>query len=114
MNKRLVILRTAVLVFLLGVQTPQFAQDTSTGPTPSDQERLVLQSASLGQLTPPKWSSVLLTVRSHHGRLFWRTSRKNLTSGSQVFTHTTPMFISAPRQKSCPGGICACLCNRMT
>jgi hypothetical protein len=40
MNKRLVILRTALLVFLLGVQTPQFAQDTSTGPTPSDQERL--------------------------------------------------------------------------
>ena len=36
MNTRLVILRTAVLVFLLGVQTPQFAQDTSTGPTMSD------------------------------------------------------------------------------
>ena len=40
MNTRLVILRTAVLVFLLGVQTPQFAQDTSTGPTMSDQEHL--------------------------------------------------------------------------
>jgi hypothetical protein len=40
MNKRLVILRTVLLVFLLGVQTPQFAQDTSTGPTQSDQERL--------------------------------------------------------------------------
>jgi hypothetical protein len=40
MDKRLVILRTVLLVFLLGLQTPQFAQDTSTGPTQSDQERL--------------------------------------------------------------------------
>ena len=40
MNKRLVILRTALLVFLLGVQTPQFAQDTSTGPPKPDEERL--------------------------------------------------------------------------
>ncbi len=31
MNKRMVIFSTALLVFLLGIQTPEFAQDTSTG-----------------------------------------------------------------------------------
>jgi hypothetical protein len=40
MNKPLVIWTTVSLVFLLGVQTPQFAQDTYTGPTLPDQERL--------------------------------------------------------------------------
>jgi hypothetical protein len=40
MSKRLVILRTLLLVFLLGVQTPQFAQETSTGLAPFDQERI--------------------------------------------------------------------------
>jgi hypothetical protein len=47
MNKRLVILRTLLLVFLLGVPTPQFAQDTSTGPAKSDQER---HSVAIGLL----------------------------------------------------------------
>jgi hypothetical protein len=40
MNKRLPIFRTVLLVFLLGLQTPQFAQDTSKSPTKSGQERL--------------------------------------------------------------------------
>ena len=38
MDKRLMIFATVLLVFLLGVQTPQFAQDASTGPvTPGDE-----------------------------------------------------------------------------
>jgi hypothetical protein len=47
MNNRLLILSVVLLVFLFGVQTPQFAQDTSTGPTKSDQER---HSVAIGLL----------------------------------------------------------------
>jgi hypothetical protein len=47
MNKRPLILSTVLLVFLLAVQTPQFAQDTFTGPAKSDQER---QSVAIGLL----------------------------------------------------------------
>ena len=39
MKKHQVILSTALLVLFLGVQTPQFAQDTSTGPAKPDQAR---------------------------------------------------------------------------
>jgi hypothetical protein len=39
MKKRQVILSTVLLVLFLGVQTPQFAQDTSTGPANADQAR---------------------------------------------------------------------------
>lgn len=39
MNKRLVILSMVLLVFLLGVQTPQFAQDASSDPERPDVER---------------------------------------------------------------------------
>jgi hypothetical protein len=39
MKKHQVILCTFLLVLFLGVQTPQFAQDTSAGPTKADQER---------------------------------------------------------------------------
>ncbi len=47
MNKRPLILSTVLLVFLLGVEAPQFAQDTSTGPAKSDQER---RSVAIGLL----------------------------------------------------------------
>jgi len=46
MNKRLLILSAVLLVFLRGAQ-PQLAQDTSTGPTKSDQER---HSVAIGLL----------------------------------------------------------------
>ncbi|MGB2901723.1 MAG: hypothetical protein WBB89_20880 [Candidatus Acidiferrum sp.] len=39
MNKHQVILSAVLLVLFLGVQTPQFAQDASTGPAKADQER---------------------------------------------------------------------------
>ncbi len=39
MKKHQVILNTALLVLFLGIQTPQFAQDTSTGPAKRDQAR---------------------------------------------------------------------------
>ena len=39
MKKRQVILSTVLLLLFLGVQTPQFAQDTSTGPANTDQAR---------------------------------------------------------------------------
>ena len=47
MNKCLLILSAVLLVFLLGAQTPQLAQDTSTGPRKSDQER---HSVAIGLL----------------------------------------------------------------
>jgi hypothetical protein len=47
MNKCLLILSAILLVFLLGAQTPQLAQDTSTGPTKYDQER---HSVAIGLL----------------------------------------------------------------
>jgi hypothetical protein len=113
MDKRLVILGTVLLVFLLGVQTPQFAQDTSTGPTQSDQERL---RVAVGLVRTINTAEVV--ERSTYGSFAsWQTllsHEEKKFSGSQVFPHTTPMFISVPRQKSCPGGICAHLCNRMT
>ena|SRR5690242_2284957 len=40
MDKRLMIFGTVLLVFLLGVQTPQFAQDASTAPAKPGEERL--------------------------------------------------------------------------
>lgn len=39
MKKRQVILSAVSLILVLGVLTPQFAQDTSTGPTNADQAR---------------------------------------------------------------------------
>lgn len=47
MNKRLLILSAVLLVFLVGAQTPQLAQDASKGPTKSDQER---HSVAIGLL----------------------------------------------------------------
>src|SRR5580704_12167946 len=110
-NKRTVILRTLLLVW-------EFRHHNSHRIPPqalhrSTKNASVLQSVSLGQLTPPKWSSVLLTARSLHGRLFWRTSKENLTSGSHILTRGTPMFSSATRQKYCLGGICAYLYTQM-
>jgi hypothetical protein len=59
MNKPLVILRTGLLVFLFGVQTPQFAQDTAAGPAKPDLERhsiavgllRTINTAELGELS---------------------------------------------------------------
>ena len=39
MKKHRVVLSIVLLVLFLGVQTPQFAQDTSTGPSKADQAR---------------------------------------------------------------------------
>src|SRR6267378_3630805 len=42
MKKHQVILSAVLLVLFLGVQTPQFAQDASTGPAKADQERRIV------------------------------------------------------------------------
>src|SRR5260221_7852275 len=39
MKKQQFVLSAFLLLFFLGVQTPQFAQDTSAGPAKADQER---------------------------------------------------------------------------
>jgi hypothetical protein len=113
-DKRLVILRTVLLVFLLGVPTPQFAQDTSTGPTQSDQERL---HVAIGLVRTINTAEVV--ERSTYGSFAsWQTllahEQKKFSEWFASFYSHDPIFISAPSQKSCPGGICACLCNRMT
>ena len=78
MNKRLVILSTVLLVFLLGVQTPQFAQDTSTGPTKSDQERhgvaigllRTINTAEVGELSKYGAYSSWPTLLGHQPKYF--------------------------------------------
>ena len=78
MNKRLLILSAVLLVFLLGVQTPQFAQDTSTGPTKSDQERhsvaigllRTINTAEVGELSTYGAYSSWPTLSGHQREYF--------------------------------------------
>jgi len=78
MNKCLVILRTVLLVFLVGVPTPQFAQDTSTGPTKSDQERhsvaigllRTINTAEVGELSKYGAYSSWPTLLDHQQKYF--------------------------------------------
>ena len=78
MNKRLVILRTVLLVFLLGVQTPQFAQDTATGTAKPDQERhsvavgllRTINTAEVGELSKYGAYSSWPTLLAHQPKFF--------------------------------------------
>jgi hypothetical protein len=78
MNKRLVILRTVLLVCLLGVQTRQFAQDTSAGPAKSDQERhrvaigllRTINTAEVGELSKNGAYSTWSTLLAHQAKFF--------------------------------------------
>jgi len=54
MKKQQFVLSASCFYFFLGVQTPQFAQDTSAGPAKADQERRMSQSAFSEQSTQPK------------------------------------------------------------
>ena len=78
MNKRLVILRTILLVFLLGVPIPQFAQDTFTGSAKSDQERhsvaigflRTINTAEVGELHKYGAYSPWPTLLAHQQKFF--------------------------------------------
>jgi hypothetical protein len=78
MNKRLVILTTVLLVFLVGVQSPQFAQDTSTSPTKSDHERhsvaigfmRTINTAEVGELSKYGAYSSWPTLLAHQQKYF--------------------------------------------
>jgi hypothetical protein len=78
MNKRLPILSAVLLVSLLAVQTPQFAQDTSTGPAKSDQERhsvaigllRTINTAEVGELSKYGAYSSWPTLLAHQSKFF--------------------------------------------
>jgi hypothetical protein len=78
MNKRLVILRTVSLAILLGVQTPQFAQDSGTGTAKPDQERhsvavgllRTINTAEVGELSDYGAYSSWPTLLVHQPKFF--------------------------------------------
>jgi hypothetical protein len=70
MKKHQVILNAVSLVLLLGVLTPQFAQDTSTGPANADQARRWVAIGLLRTINTAEVWSTLPMARTHHGRLF--------------------------------------------
>jgi len=78
MNKRLLILSALLFVILLGVATPQFPQDTSTGPAKSDQERhsvaigllRTINTAEVGELSKYGVYSSWPTLLAHQPKFF--------------------------------------------
>ena len=69
MKKHRAILSTVLLVLFIGVQTPQFAQDTSTGPANADQAR---RRVALGLLRTINTTEV--TQRTNYGSYAsWQT-----------------------------------------
>jgi hypothetical protein len=78
MTQRLLIFSIVLLVFLLGVQAPQFAQDTSTGPAKSDQDRQrvaigllrTINTAEVGELSKYGTYSSWPTLLVHQPKFF--------------------------------------------
>jgi hypothetical protein len=69
MKKHQVILSTVLVVLFLGIQTPQFAQDTPTGPANADQAR---HRVAIGLLR--SINTAELTYRSKNGSfVIWNT-----------------------------------------
>ncbi len=69
MRKHRVILSSVLLVLFLGVQTPQFAQDTSTGPANADQAR---RRVALGLLRTINTAEVV-ELQNYGSYASWQT-----------------------------------------
>lgn len=83
MNKHRVILSTVLLVLFLGVLTPQFAQDPTSGPEKPNLERRSHAIGLLRTINTAEVGELSNLARTRHGRLSWRISQNTSISFSQ-------------------------------
>ena len=109
MNKPLVILGTLLLMFFLGVQTPQFAQDTSTTTrlTQFDQERIRVAIGLVRTINTAE-----LVERTTYGsfaswQILLARQQGKFNEWLSHFYSQDPNVHFAPPQKYCLGGVCA-------
>jgi hypothetical protein len=92
MKKHQVILSAVLLVLFLGVQTPQFAQDASTGPAKADHERRMVAIGLLRTINTAE-----ATYHARNGSfVVWKTLVSDQPKYFDEFQKANAYFFDAP------------------
>jgi hypothetical protein len=119
MKKNGVVL-TSVLLVLLGIQTPQFAQDTSIDPAKTERAKHriaigLLRTINTAEVTHQykngsyaTWQTILLSQPKYFDDFLARNNRNSQqTFQVGAVQPKAPFFGSRTLQRYCPDGVCA-------